>query len=310
MSLHRDPEYVNRELHKTQLIIEQVKEALQVSPDDVALHMVLEQEQREVGRLVIELEDALMYSRKHTFKLAMQTDKTKYRADKLSEILESFQGFLNKSLQVLRGNTNSSKSVVPIYINTTYKGSFGVMMSTDTDDGLFSDKEKAIEYMFDTFQAMDEIFSSNEDVSQKLMDHFKNDTKLIAKAKRFYKSIADSEDDVKLEWGEYNKESVKVKISNTNAKRFYGYLQKKSDEIYKDIKISGVVKGVSLLKNEIELVKDDGSSISASFKNDLSERMASLLNEKITGLFNMKQTHNELHDSETESYELTKVLNS
>ena len=308
MKQHRDPDYVTAELHDTQLIIEEIKKALKIVPDDVATHMMLEQEERELKRLTHELEDALMYSRKHTFKLAMQTDKAKYRADKLSEILESFQGFLNKSLQVLKGDANNSRSVVPIYINTTYKGSFGVMMSTDTDDDLFSDKEKAIEYMFNTFQVMDKIFASNENVSSKLMEHFKNNTKLIAKAKRFYKSIADTEDDVKLEWGEYNKESVKVKISNTNAKRFYGYLQKKSDEIHKDIKISGVVKGVSLLKNEIEIVKDDGSSISASFKSNLSEQIVSLLNDNITGLFDMKQTHNTLHDSEVESYELTKIL--
>ena len=310
MKLHRDPEYVNRELHKTQLIIEQIKDALQISPEDVALHMVLEQEQREVVRLIDELEDALMYSRKHTFKLAMQTDKAKYRADRLSEILESFQGFLNKSLQVIKGDANNSRSVVPVYINTTYKGSFGIMMSTDTDDDLFSDNQRAIEYMFNTFQVMDEIFASNGDVSSKIMEHFKNNTKLIAKAKRFYKSIADTEDDVKLEWGEYNKQSVKVKISNTNAKRFYAYLQKKSDEIHKDIKISGIVKGVSLLKNELEIVKDDGSIISADFAHSLSSTASQLINKKITALFDIKHTYNSWHDSDTESYTLTKLISN
>jgi len=304
MNNHRDPEYVNAELHDTQLIITQIKEALQRTPDDMALHMVLAQEEREAVRLVKELEDALTYARRHTFKLAIQTDKAKYRVDRLGELLESFQGFLNKSLQVING---SKKQTIPLYLNTTYKGSFGMMISTDTDDSLMSENEKAIAFMFDSFRLLSESKQDNKPYD-KLMKHFNNDAKTMQKAKRFYKSIVDTNEDIKLEWGEYNRESEVVAISNKEAKQFYNYLKKKTEETEKDIKITGIVKGVSLLQKEIELVIDKDNYIKAHFKKEMASKMTSLLDHTITGLFNETITHNKTHDNEEIRYDITKIL--
>ena len=306
MKQYRDPDIVTEELHETQLIIEEIKRALEKVPDDVATHLMLAQEEQELARLTKELEEALTHQRRHTIKLAMQTYATKYRADKLSDILDGFQELLNRSLQVVKGG--GKKSAVPLYLHTTYRGSFGLMMSTQNEESLFGESEKAIAYVFDTFALMDEVFQADSTASdEELLKHFKNDPKLIAKAKKFYKSIADTEDDVKLEWGSYEKESVKVSISNTTAKRFYAYLKKKSDEVIKDVKITGVVKGVSLLKNEIDIVKEDKSVITASFEDELSDVVSGLMNEKITGVFNIKHTYNSLHESEVERYELVRL---
>jgi len=304
MYKHRDPEYVNAELHDTQLIIAQVQEALHKTPDDMALHMVLAQEEREVIRLVRELEDALTYARRHTFKLAIQTDKAKYRVDKIGELLESFQGFLNKSLQVING---SKKKTIPLYLNTTYKGSFGMMISTDTDDSLMSDNEKAIAFMFESFRLMDES-KQDKKPYDRLIKYFNNDAKIMKKAKRFYKSIADTNEDIRLEWGEYNRESKVVAISNIEAKQFYNYLQKKTEDTEKDIKITGVVKGVSLLQKEIEFVINKDNYIKAHFKDEMSNAITSTLDKNITALFNKTMIHNKVHDSEEERYDITKII--
>jgi len=55
MICSRDPKYLIRELNKTNLIIKQTKKAIKASPDDVALQMVLRQEEREVVKLVVQL---------------------------------------------------------------------------------------------------------------------------------------------------------------------------------------------------------------------------------------------------------------
>lgn len=302
---YRDPDTVSAEIHDTQLILMQVREAIKEHPQDEALHFLVQQETRQIDKLTKELEEALTYKRRHVLKYMIDTDVPIVRLDMLGDLMTGMQELLNKTFQKLTGK---EKTPMPLYLNTTFKGSFGLMISTDSEQKLINaEHERVIKFVFDSITGMQKFAEDEDGMHDYLMSQFSGDLKFINKFKDFYGSIAKSGSDIKLEWVEHKKEPVKTRIKVSDAKRYHSRMNDREKSVYKDVKMIGKIMGISLIKKEIEFQTSSGV-IKASFDKKMEGEVENNFKVDTTAFFDHTVKHNAVTDSEVESWKLKRFL--
>lgn len=299
MYKHRNPDTITSEIHDTQTILMDVREALKTDPQEQSLHFILMQENRQVERLSIELEKALASQRKHVLKYAIDTNSTRVAIDTISELMAGFQDFITRAYQGIAGK---GKTPLPLYLNTTYKGSFGLLLNTDTDDNLmYSYYSETLEFVFSSIEEMAKCHDKKQ-IHDFLETTFKNDQKLIGRFKEFYHSISKSGNGIKLEWISHyvnSQQPQKVKVSYEQAKFYYETLHVKDSEDPEPVEYTGDLKGVNLLSREMELLINESTSIKAKFKKIHDREIESNFNQHCTIRFNKITKYNHATDVET-----------
>lgn len=300
----RIPDVIEREISILDKSIVQARNLLFKFPEDNLIRLTLEQDNFRRLKLIDELKISIKENQQNAFYFFIDEDTTSADIDTLIPNIANFKSILDKSCNLLKAGNK-----LPLRLNTIISGSFGLFFTTPFEGKLFREYDKVIEFVFNAISLLD--VSSELTIHDTIKDLFKDDKALINKYIQFFSNLSKSKKDYRLEWTPIEGDHQKLQLSQEKTKRIFTLLsqQNKPEETTKQI--YGIIKGVSLIKNEIDFSIDiehpANNPIKAKFSSDLTEMVKEYLDCFSICEFNVVTTYNEATESETSKYELLNI---
>jgi len=301
----RLPEIITREIQNLDRIILSSNELLQQFPQDNILRLNVEQAEFRKNELINELEASLERYGQHSIKYVFAGIKDKIKLEILIDGLNSFKGLIDKTFEKVTNNKNNH---LPIFFNTVFSGSYGIQLSTPFEDKLFDhDYEKAIN---ETISIVSDLIESDEQrIKETLEKDFGDNRKLLSKYSLFFNKIQQSNETIRIEWkSPITLEKKELIIKPEKARLLHNIFNKK-EEKEDTIELFGILKGLSLLRYNVEFLKDvEGKEvITAKFDEKISEEVKDSLDKYVIARFKVSIKYNELKDEEYKKYELISI---
>ncbi len=301
----RTPDLINYALKKINSLIEHARDLIIKFPNDNLMKLSLRQLESRHNLLINELENSLLKHKKHSIKYIFDENMDKISMNILIENLKNLGEIINKSIQHLNKKKYDS---IPLYFNTVFNGSFGIQLSTEfVFDKLPFDSnyDKTFEFVIDVIDRL----SNNTNVDNAIINKFEGNKALIHKYSNFFKTISDSQKNIKLQWASPNSKEKQISVKYTDAERVYNILKNHEKSDSEIIEFEGIIKGISLLKYDIEFVKKEKSkNIKAKFKKELTEKIISHLNKSVKIKFLVNKEFNETTEEEIKKYEIIEII--
>ncbi|WP_457641862.1 hypothetical protein [Persephonella sp.] len=303
------------EIRHLERVIKEDKELLQKYPDDFALEYSLKQLEARLEKLKEEYKRYMLHAKRHLLDLVLKVHEEQVELEKVINPLESFYGVLNTIYQEI----THKKENIPIYFDTVYKGSFGVLLSTPFDDKQIASDYEATFDLF--FQILNLILKeeNKENIHDILHEILKGNKDIIKKIRKFIKTAIDVREPISVEWtNPIKNKKKKIDLTQDDLSFLDEVLEKELAPEVLDIEISGKVVMVDLSskkmkielditsKNKYEFLKHK-KKLTIDFPEYLIDKVKKLLDEEAT--FKIKATiiHNEITEEEKESFELIEV---
>ena len=301
----RIPEIITREIQDLDKMSLNATELSMQFPDDNILRLNVEQIKRRKEILIEELEESLQLYGRHSLKYIFSDLKETIKLEILLDNLNSFKGLIDKTFKKV---TSGKQNNLPVYFNTVFSGSYGIQLSTPFEEKLVDHHfEEAIGQTINILS--DLINSTDERLSEILMEDFGEDRKLLNKYSLFFKKIFQNDNKVEIIWDSpISKTKKSVIVEPERAKILHSkFSQKEQSE--ETVELLGILKGLSLLRYRVEFVKDtEGKEVvTAKFDESLSEEVKDALDKYIIAKFKVKIDFNEMKDQEEKKYELLSI---
>lgn len=308
---NRNPEIIKEEILDLNKILSETKDVIKAFPDDEILKYTYEQDKVRLEVLNAELIESLSEHRQHTIKYVIKSDMKEINLDLFIKSMNTFKELAEQ----VKSTLVKSKEQFSLNFETVFAGSYGILLSTPFETKICgSAYENILSLMFDTINEM-----NNEEDIEKL-DHIienklLNNKKLITKFKNFYKTIADSQNNVKLEWNSPTYLNKATEIEYVRAEKINNYLITNQVET-KEVKVTGLIKGISLINNKIELQLEQidneqvkvKKNINLQISHELAENYKHSIDEELTILVDLTQQYNEATDEVKEKWVFKQII--
>lgn len=311
----RRPEIITSQLLELDNIIQSTKEAIKKNynhPETKAMEFMLEQDKMQRAELIKELEESLAFYRQHTIKLSFLTDAGAVSIEAMGKLFKTLSKFFNSTHIAI----NKREQPVPLYLRGTYLGSFGLLLSSETEEKLFSDIEKQFEVGFEALSLM--LSQSNlddvkEQIKQKLHKLFNLDknskkySQILNAMVKVFESISQSEYSISLEWINTNKKTKKITIPREKSKLIEKMINSAFEEIEEDIVLTGKIVAIDLETKTIKLKykeKDKNKIISISIKDSQRDMVVDKLDTTQSIKLLKITKYDTIKEQNTFSYEL------
>ncbi len=301
---YRKPDIIQNEIQETKSIIIEINRYIQKYPDDNALHTTLKQETKQLELLTAEFKESLVYYRHSVVECAFEREDGQLPLSVLSEVMSSMQELINQTASFMFGK---KRQTVPLYLRTTYHGSFGLLLSSDRNAKLLNNKQE--ESLETVFLIIDKMLNCDSQGLHKLVsDELKGSKKLANKYAKLFDSISNSQNNVKLTYSSDNK-SHYSKITHSRSAQLRDKLIEKTSE--KTVKtFECVVKGVSLLSHRIELLttqNQNTTKINAQYDKKMDDIVKNTLDKQVVAMFELVTEYNEATDSEIKLWKMLEI---
>lgn len=303
------------EIRHLESIIKENKELLQKYPDDFVLEFSLQQLEARLIDLREEYKNYLLHAKRHSLDLILKIYDEQVEVNKIINPLESFYGVLNTIYQ----ETTHKKENIPIYFDTIYKGSVGILLSTPFDSKqIASDYEATFELFFEIIESILKK-ENKENIHNVLQELLKGNRDIIKKIRKFIKTAIDVKEPMSIKWTNPIKNKKReIDLSQDDLNFLDEVLEKELAPEILDLEIKGKVVMIDLSskkmkvelditsKNMYEFLKSKKKLI-IDFPEYLVEEVKKLLDEEAK--FKIKATiiHNEITEEEKENFELIEV---
>jgi len=301
----RQPELIIKEIHDLEKIRLSAIYLFKQFPDDNILRLNVEQIESRKQLLINELEESLKFYGQHLIKYIFSDIKETIRLETLLEHLNSFKEIIDKTFEKV---TFGKQNDLPIYFNTVFSGSYGILLSTPFEEKLLDhDYEKALGQTIEILN--DLVNSKDEELDSVIEKDFGENRKLLNNYSFFFKKIYQNDKKIQIIWESPNsKEKKSLIIEPKRAKILHSrFSQKEKSE--ETIELSGILKGLSLIRYKIEFVKDaEGKDIiTAKFDESLSEEVKEALDQYVVARFKVIIECNDTKDEVEKKYELISI---
>lgn len=302
---NRNPNTILKDIGKLDNLIVQTKNLIFQFPDDNLLRLTLDQDSYRRNLLVEELKESTRNTQQNALYFFLDEDVSSADLDTLIPNLTNFKSVFDKTCSLLNVSTK-----MPLALSTTVSGSFGLFFTTPFEGKLFREYDNVIEFVFNAINLLDN--SSEQTVHDIIKDLFKGDKILINKYIQFFSSLSKSKKDYRLEWTPIEGEHKKIQLNQGITKRIFTLLSQQNKPEVAPKQIYGIIKGVSLIKNEIDFSIDierpANNPIKAKFSPDLTEMVKEYLDCFAVCEFNVTTTFNEVTEVETSKYDLINIF--
>ena len=252
-----------------------------------------------------EYEVSLKEHEKHSIKYIIAENIKQVDLDLLLRNLSSFKGLIDKSLQHINKKRHAN---IPVYFNTVFSGSFGIQLSTPSEVKLFdSDFDKAFSFSFETIY---EILNADlNTINEIVARRFNGNKRLINKYTKFFREIAENKKAIKIEWTSPRNIVRGFDIKYEVADNISKILKEHEKYEVEELEIKGMIKGISLIKYEIEFKENEKRKIiKAKFEKNMAEKLITLINKDIIGKFKVNTELNEVTEEEVKKYEMIEIV--
>jgi hypothetical protein len=301
----RQPELIIKEIHDLEKIRLSAIDLFMQFPDDNILRLNVEQIESRKQLLINELEESLKFYDQHLIKYIFSDIRETIRLETLLEHLNSFKEIIDKTFEKV---TFGKQNDIPIYFNTVFSGSYGILLSTPFEEKLLDhDYEKALGQTIEILN--DLVNSKDEELNSVIEKDFGENRKLLNKYSFFFKKIYQNDKKIQIVWESPNsKEKKSLIIEPKRAKILHSrFSQKEKSE--ETIELFGILKGLSLIRYKIEFIKDaEGKDIiTAKFDESLSEEVKEALDQYVVARFKVIIEYNDTKDEVEKKYELISI---
>lgn len=277
----RIPELIKRELRELESTSLSSKEWVQSHPRDTLVSFLIEQDKTRRDSLLSELEESYIFYHQHQISYAIKTDD-RVEVSEFSSLITSFKNAVTATLNDIFPGNNS----LPLYVDTIFQSSYGVLLSTEWDSELISTK---IEGAFNTFFNVVRSLGNNpNDLESDPLVTFFNNKLLLRRYRTFYRTISSCERTVNLSWRSFNIINKReFSIDPASASNIYSKLSNWQHPEPESIQVTGSIQGVSLIDQTIQFVpfKKEGAKIKIYFDDQFKEQLRHLLGETATIIY-------------------------
>ena len=241
------PDFLIERLMEIDDILKLTKRLIAENPDDGALKVSLRQDEAHRAKVVDCLTRSLVEYRQHAvsyiFKDALPGAIS---LDTFLAGLQSFSSLVSSTFKELCG------SRMDLQFNTTFAGSFGVLLSTPFDEQfLESDFDRGLNAVFDTIEKIGEEGIDTKDLLKKTL---KGNRGLIHKFTNFFSGIVKTGSPVEIRWqGLSSNQPRSTFVPVDRAKRLHDLFAEHAKRDPETSALSGQIKGISLLRNVIDI---------------------------------------------------------
>ena len=158
----RMPNVVLKEIQQLDALIISSRELQYQFAADTGMTASLEHQQQRKLSLLAELEESLRYYGRHAIRLVFTNAGETVRLESVTSNLQRFKSLIDQSYARV---TQDRKTKLPIFFNTVFSGSFGVLLSTPFEEELFHrEYDATFDFVLGTIQQI--ASESDEGVSQ------------------------------------------------------------------------------------------------------------------------------------------------
>lgn len=300
----RTPATITREIQEVDSLFLTARKFSTDFPEDKFLRMNLEDLAYRKKTLLAELQQSLIANNQHALQYIFKTSTEQIEVKTLTTNLAALSRLMDAQM-----DTNTSgkrrKTHLPILFNTVFSGSFGIQLSTPAEDKfLDQDYEKAVG---GTLHSLAELTTAADTQLDEVVKRtFAHEAKLLNRFTGLLNAIAHTGQDVEIRWHSPVTDTVlAVQVTPDKAQQLVQVFEKQATQEYQTT-MQGVIKGVSLLRNTIELVHDpEGREfIKADFDKALSDLIISALNRLVVARLLVTTAYSEARDEPKLSYRL------
>jgi hypothetical protein len=266
----RQPEVIQKELREFDLANQSALDWLENNPDDNIVKELVNQYYERKDFLINELEESLSHYRHSYLKYAFKVDKVVSIAT-ISKQLSALSNVINKTASAISKKKNTE---IPVFLNTVYQSSFGLMLSMDNDDDLLGGLPVQV---FDQFFEIMAGLSCN---SENLLNLFLGNEELLRGYRRFFKDVLACSYDLDIKYGSHRgAQEMRELLSQEKLSTYYQRLANYEENISDIESIVGDVCGVDLLHKSMLVVPHSRESavIKIFFPEDMLEDVKPLL---------------------------------
>lgn len=263
----------------------------------------LADEEQRYTQLLDELKTAFIGEQKHSIHYVV-SNAEKYKSisiEKISNSLKAFQQVIN---QICRIIYNDNPANVKLGLITTFPSSFGLMLATENQNReLISRTFYTFDYLFDILNKL-----NNEETTYKTLKEELSNKKILKSFLNFYKIQGEENIDLSIRWGDSYSDTHVIEIKKERSRFIYKSLKKYAEIPDEQLELTGIVKGISLVKNKIEYLTEKQGLIIVSAKKEQILDIEKYFDHEINLDLILTQKSNELLDEVHKSWRLVKVI--
>lgn len=241
------PDFLIARVMEIDDILKLTKRLIAENPDDGALKVSLRQDEAHRVKVVECLHRSLVEYRQHSVSYIFK-DATPgaISLDTFLNGLQAFSSLVSSTFKELCG------SRMDLQFNTTFAGSFGVLLSTPFDEQfLESDFDRGLTAVFDTIEKIGEEGTDTKDLLKK---NLKGNRDLIHKFTNFFNGIVKTGSPVEIRWqGLTSDQPRSAFVPIERARRLHDLFAEHAKRDPETLILSGQIKGISLLRNVIDI---------------------------------------------------------
>lgn len=240
-----EPQFVIERISEVDEIINLTQRLISEHPDEESLRLSLHNDILHRTGLVHCLQRSLAYQRHHclsfTFKDITMGQIT---VETFANGIKSFSDLIRLTCKELYGET------MELRFQQVFSGSVGVVLATPHDDNLLSsDMQAGLNAVIGTIK---ELGEPDADTKTILQTNLKGKRKLARKFTSFLQQVLAGGSAIAIDWHPVNDSPQKTGISIEKARELHDLFAAHSQNPSQVDTLSGVIKGISLLRNTID----------------------------------------------------------
>jgi len=294
----RTPATITREIQEIDSLFLTAHKFSDDFPEDKFLRMNMEDLAFRKKELLAELQQSLIANNQHALQYIFKTSTEQIEVKTLTTNLAALSRLMDAKIETATSGKRK-KTHLPILFNTVFSGSFGIQLSTPAEDK-FLDQDYALHSLVELTTAAD------MELDEVVKRTFAREAKLLNRFTALLNAIAHTGQDVEIRWHSPVTDTVlAVQVTPEKAQQLVGVFEKQATQEH-ETTMQGVIKGVSLLRNSIELVynPEDQDFIKADFDKALSELIINALNRSVVVRLLVTTAYSEARDEPKLSYRL------
>ncbi|MES2731050.1 MAG: hypothetical protein V4714_04850, partial [Bacteroidota bacterium] len=298
----RQPNVVLKEIQQLDALLNGSRELQYRFPADVTLSASIDQHQQRKLGLLHELEESLRHFDRHSVRFVFTNATETVALETVTTNLQRFKLLIDKAYARI---TQDRKTHLPLFFNTIYSGSFGMLLSTPFEEELFHrEYDATFDFVIGTIHHI--VSQGDAGIGQYIKDTMKDDKQLIKRFANFFRSLADTRKSIRIGWYSPNQAGRIVELDYHQADRLYKLFQEQERFEEEKMQLYGTIKGISLIRFYIEFKQDLHSKqfIKAHFAESLAEEVKKGMDRHVLAQFNIRSELNEVTEEVVKRYEL------
>lgn len=303
---HRRPAFIQEELSDLQKLMRENEVLISRYPDKFSLNFKYQKLRDKEEQLLFELRNSLMRYQIDAFDYVLDGDVVDNHKISLSffgNLMSILQDVTFSISQSLTGKT-TLKGVISADVQNASRldlvavatGSFRVILSSHEPQLYESSAKTALRHLNDLIECGD-----NRAAIKEFTSGFER--KVLIDYKKFLKLIYKNNANIIMYDTNASEDLRTQKITSELAKKIYDSIIEVETVPDISVEYSGVLKGISLIKNTFEFVVDDSpEQIDGKFERNLSNEVIEHLNIPSIIKFNMTTTYKDITNEEKKEW--------